>query len=334
MKHGQPISSRRVVLQPSSRGLAAAALSGAQMTDQTIAGAAPHESPEQLRMDPERAFGYLEDICRIGPRPSGSPGMVVQQQLIADHFARTQAQVEFQSFDARHPLNGERVQMSNIIISWNPQATERVLLAAHYDTRPYPDREWHPAKRNGIFIGANDGASGVALFMEMAHQMPLLKPTCGVDFILFDGEELVFGEEGQYFLGSEFFSREYRDNPPAHRYLWGVLVDMIAGRPLQLYQERNSLRYAPDLTRSIWAVARRMGAREFHDRPKHDVFDDHLPLNEIAGIPTCDIIDFDYAHWHTMGDVPANCSGASIATVGNVLLAWLAEVPKPNNQRS
>ena len=326
--------SRRLVLRRSLGGLASAVLFGALMTDESTADAAPkEESSEQGPMDGERAFGYLAEVCRIGPRPSGSQGMAAQQKLIAEYFARTKAKVYFQPFDARHPLNGEPVRMNNIIISWNPQATERVLLAAHYDTRPYPDREFLPSNRDGIFIGANDGASGVALFMEMAHHMPKLKPTYGVDFILFDGEELVFGDDGKYFLGSDFFAREYRDNPPAHRYVWGVLVDMIADRQLQLYQEKNSLKYAPGLTKSIWAVAKRMGVREFYDRQKHEVLDDHLPLNQVARIPTCDIIDFDYSYWHTTRDIPANCSGASIAKVGNVLLTWLTEVPPPVAKR-
>lgn len=281
--------------------------------------------------DADRAFGYLARVCDIGPRISGTEGMERQQQLIAEHFTRLKAQVKFQSFDAPHPLTRNPVRMSNMIVSWDPQAAERVLLACHYDTRPHADREPNrQAAREGAFLGANDGASGVALFMELGNHLRRIQPTFGVDFVFFDGEELVYGERDPYFLGSEHFSKEYRDNPPQHKYVCGVLVDMIADKNLQLYQEINSLHFAPEVTQGVWRTAKRLGVREFVAKPKHDVRDDHLSLNEIAGIPTCDIIDFDYAHWHTLKDVPAACSGASLAKVGRVLLAWLEAVPPPS----
>ena len=283
--------------------------------------------------DADRAFGYLTKICDIGPRISGSPGMEQQQQMIAAHFAKLKAQVKFQSFDAPHPLNGKPVRMNNIIVTWDPEAAERVLLACHYDTRPHADRD--PDLRlasEGIFLGANDGASGVALLMELGNHMRRIKPTYGVDFVFFDGEELVYGERDPYFLGAEYFSKQYRDKPPDHKYVCGVLVDMIGGKKLQLYQEINSLNYAADVTQSVWKTAKKLGVKEFVARPKHDVRDDHLALNEIAGIPACDIIDFGYEHWHTTKDVPASCSGESLAKVGRVLLAWLEEVPAPSKK--
>jgi glutaminyl-peptide cyclotransferase len=283
--------------------------------------------------DSDRAFGYLTKICDIGPRISGSQGMEQQQQLIAGHFAKLKAQVKFQSFDAPHPLNGKPVRMNNIIVTWDPQATERVLLACHYDTRPHADRDPNPRLASeGTFLGANDGASGVALLMELGNQIRAIKPTYGVDFVFFDGEELVYGERDPYFLGAEYFSKQYRDKPPDHKYVCGVLVDMIGGKKLQLYQEINSLNYAAEVTQSVWKTARRLGVKEFVARPKHDVRDDHLALNEIAGIPSCDIIDFGYEHWHTTKDVPAACSGESLAKVGRVLLAWLEEVPAPTKK--
>jgi len=290
--------------------------------------AAETAAPE---FDEKRAFGYLTQICDIGPRISGTEGMEKQQQLVAEHFSKLKARVAFQSFDATHPLTRRPVRMNNLIVSWQPEANERVLLACHYDTRPHADRDPSPQlAENGIFLGANDGASGVALFMELGHHIRQIKPTYGVDFVIFDGEELVYNDiRDPYFLGSEHFSKDYRDKPPQHRYLCGVLVDMIAGKNLQIYQERNSLELAPEVTQSIWRTAKNLKIREFVARPKHEVRDDHLSLNMIAGIPTCDIIDFDYPHWHTTRDTPAACSGASLAKVGRVLLAWLEEVPAP-----
>src|SRR6185295_14308495 len=112
---------------------------------------APGENAAPV-VDPDRAFGYLARICDIGPRISGSPGMEEQQKLIAEHFANLKAQVKFQSFDAPHPLNAKPVRMNNIIVSWDPAATKRVLLACHYDTRPHADRDSNPRLASeGVF---------------------------------------------------------------------------------------------------------------------------------------------------------------------------------------
>ncbi len=285
---------------------------------------------EPPTIDHKRAFGYLSGICRIGPRISGSRGMRRQQRLIVKHFSQFECDVKYQPFDAKHPLTGNPVRMSNIIISWNPKARDRVLLCCHYDTRPLPDRDRNPtARRQGTFLGANDGASGVALFMELAHHMSAIKPTYGVDFVMFDGEELIYGDRGEYFLGSKHFAEDYKNHPPAHRYVYGVLIDMVADRNLRIYMEKNSWRYAPDLTKSIWDAAAEQQVSEFVAQTKHEVRDDHLPLNEIAKIPTCDIIDFDFPQWHTTKDVPNACSGRSLAKVGKVLLYWLQNAPEP-----
>jgi hypothetical protein len=278
-------------------------------------------------LNAKRAFEYLARVCRIGPRPSGSPGMTQQQTLISEHFGKFKVPVQFQSFDAVHPLNGTPVRMNNIIVSWQPESRERVLIACHYDTRPFPDRD---AKNpRGVFVGANDGASGVALLMELAHHMRDLKPTYGVDFVFFDGEELIYGDQGKYFLGSEYFSTEYLRRPPEHKYHYGIVVDMVGDRDLQLHMERNSMRLAPRLTESVWQTAKDLRIKEFVAREAWEVQDDHLALNQIAGIPACDIIDFNYPYWHTTGDVPGRCSGESLAKVGRVLLAWLNKVPPP-----
>jgi hypothetical protein len=290
----------------------------------------PADEKSAPTIDPDRAFGYLTKICAIGPRISGTEGMDRQQQLIQDHFTKLKVQVKYQSFDAPHPTTRTPVRMNNMIVSWNPEATQRVLLACHYDTRPVADQDPdQELARRGKFLGANDGASGVALFMELGHHLRQIKPTYGVDFVFFDGEELVYHPNDQYFLGSIHFAKEYHENPPKHQYVCGVLVDMIGGKELKIYQEKNSVYYAPEVTRSVWRVAKELKVPEFIARPEYDVRDDHLPLNEIAQIPTCDIIDFSFKYWHTLKDTPAACSGASLAKVGRVLLAWLETVPAP-----
>ncbi len=277
-----------------------------------------------VQCNADRAFGYLEQVCRIGPRISGSDGMLRQQQLIIEHFQKFGCEIRAQAFDAAHPVNGRPVRMTNLIVSWNPRAKERVLLCCHYDTRPYPDRDF--LRPRGTFIGANDGGSGVSLFMELGHHLKQIQPTYGVDLVFFDGEELVYSDRDKYFLGSEYFATWYRDHPPEYRYVCGVLLDMVGGKRLRIYQERNSVRLAGKVTQSVWDTAKQMQVKEFIPRVKHEVRDDHLPLNQIARIPTCDLIDFDYSAWHTTKDLPSACSGESLATVGNVLLQWLTEV--------
>ncbi|GAB4145795.1 MAG: M28 family peptidase [Planctomycetaceae bacterium] len=288
---------------------------------------------DEVRWDSQRAKKYLDAICKIGKRVSGTKGMEQQQKLLADHFRKFGAQVSLQSFDIAHPLTGQPVRLANLIVTWDPDAKERILIGCHYDTRPFPDRD--PRNPRGLFLGANDGASGVALLMEMAHHMKKSKRKYGVDFVFFDAEELIFADPSQlgrgkddisnYFIGSKYFAKQYRDHPPKHRYLCGAIVDMVGDRNLNLYLEKNSLRYAPDVTKRIWKTASSLRIREFVYREKHDVNDDHMPLNTIAKIPTCDIIDFDYPYWHTTGDTPAKCSGRSLVKVGRVLMKWLED---------
>ena len=284
------------------------------------------QAEEILQPDAERAFEYLERICAIGPRISGTPGMEQQQALIKDHFTQLGAEVRFQAFDVPHPQTGQPVRMNNIVVAWHPERMERVLVSCHYDSRPYPDKEPLPINRTKSFIGANDGGSGVALLMELGHQMPHVNSRLGIDFVLFDGEELVYREGDKYFHGSEYFSKAYRDQPDRKvQYKKGILLDMVAGREMKVYMEGNSLRYARSITNRVWDIAQQLGVREFIARRKHEVRDDHLPLNQIARIPTCDIIDFDYPYWHKRNDLPAACSGESMAKVGSVVLAWLSE---------
>lgn len=300
------------------------------------AGQRPAVSKLQLSdipFDGQRAYAHLKALCALGPRPSGSEGMRRQQAYLQAHFEQLGGRVQFQRFTARHPLSGQPVEMANLIVEWHPDRKERILLCTHYDTRPLPDQD--PVDPQGIFLGANDGASGTALLCELGQAMPALQGRYGVDFVFFDGEELVYdGARDPYFLGSQHFAREYVAQPPAHRYVWGVLLDMVGDAQLQIYREVNSLRTPAqrELVRQIWQVAQELGVREFIPATRHEVRDDHLPLNEIARIPTIDIIDFDYptlrgpSYWHTTQDVPEKCSPLSLAKVGWVLQRWLEQL--------
>ncbi|MDA7978244.1 MAG: M28 family peptidase [Pirellulales bacterium] len=277
-----------------------------------------------IDFDGEQTYKYLKEICDIGPRRSGSEGMKKQQKYITDYFKGIGLEVIRQEFTDRHPLTGEPVEFANLIVELHPEKKDRVLLCCHYDTRPFPDEDLRNPQ--GTFIGANDGASGVALLMQMAVELKNIDTAYGVDLIMFDGEELIFRPSiDRYFLGSEYFASVYAKTPPKHKYHYGILLDMIGDAELQIYQERNSLAYqetAP-LVNSIWRTARSLRVLEFINKPKYEIRDDHLALNNTAKIPTCDLIDFDYIYWHTEGDVPSRCSAESLAKVGYVLKVWL-----------
>lgn len=292
------------------------------------------------QFDQARAFKHLEAICDIGPRVSGSVGMRKQQKYIekffSENFKPDGAKLYSQPFKVRSPYNGRLVQLQNIIIQFHPERKKRLLLCCHHDTRPFADAD--RANPRAKFIGANDGASGVALLLEIGKHLQAMKGQFGVDLIFFDGEEFVIQRQRDpMFLGSTHFSNEYAAKKVKWRYEYGLLVDMIGDKDLQIYFEGNSLGYADGLTRSVWTVAKELNVKEFIPEQRHQIRDDHLPLNSIARIRTVDIIDFDYpnptqgnTYWHTQKDVVSNCSADSLGKVGKVVLEWLRQVQKLN----
>jgi glutaminyl-peptide cyclotransferase len=289
-----------------------------------------------IPFDGQRAYEHLQAICAIGPRISATQGMFKQQQYLQSHFEKLGGQVSLQEFEVRHPESGARVTLANMIVQWHPEKKERILLCCHYDTRPYPDNDPDPRKRKGRFLGANDGGSGTALLCEMAQHMKDIQCPYGIDFVLFDAEEFIFDvNRDPFFLGSEHYARQYVAEPPPYRYRCGIMLDMIGDKDLQIYREPNSLRtrQTQQLVNDIWTTARELGVREFIPQTRfEEIRDDHLALNNIARIPSIDIIDFDYprsrgqTYWHTTQDIPENCSALSLAKVGWVLKEWLERV--------
>lgn len=286
------------------------------------------------KFDGEEAYQRLVEICDIGPRISTTDGMAKQQAMIQEYMEALGGTVEYQPFNATNPISGRLVELKNLVVRWHPEREKRLLLCCHYDTRPFPDRD--PVNPRGVFLGANDGASGVALLMELAKTMPNLEGPWGIDMVFFDGEEFVFdSRRDPMFLGSTFFANEYAAGRWEEAYVYGILVDMIGDKNLQIFYEKNTMK-DPDalrLMRSIWAVAKEMGREEFQATKRHKIRDDHLPLIQIAKIPTVDIIDFDYPdkaagnqYWHTTQDVPENCSAESLHAVGSVLQEWLIQL--------
>lgn len=308
-----------------------------KLSDQTLANESEQKKAElQPTFDGRAAFAYLEKICAIGKRVSGSAGMKAQQDMLTTHFEKLGGQVHLQKFNVRHPLNGSMVELANFCVRFHPERQQRLLLCCHYDTRPFPDLD--KLNPRGTFVGANDGASGAALLMELGKHMPTLEGKFGIDFVFFDGEEFVFvARRDPMFLGSTYFANQYAARQWPANYTYGILVDMIGDKNLEIYYEGNSLKMAPRLTRSIWDVAKKLNVKSFIPKKRHQIRDDHLPLNSIAGIRTCDIIDFDYptkdsknAFWHTEQDRVENCSAQSLTDVGYVVLEWLKEMEKLN----
>ena len=291
-----------------------------------------------IPFDGDRAITYLKELCAIGPRVSGSPGMKKQQHLVGAHFEKHGATVTRQEFQARQNSQREPVGMVNLIAAWQPERKRRIILCAHYDTRPMADQEANRLDWGKPFLSANDGTSGVAFLMELAHEMDaltkLLPADMGIDFVLFDGEEYIFETGGtlrgadRYFLGSEHFAAEYARNRAdlPYRYEAAILFDLFAHENARLAVEGYSYQWAPDMVNGLWGTAEAVGAKSFHYKRGFqravDVLDDHIALNQ-AGIPAVDIIDFDYDHWHKLSDTPDKCSGKQMTEVAKVVTTWL-----------
>jgi Zn-dependent M28 family amino/carboxypeptidase len=216
---------------------------------------------------------------------------------------------------------GERLTMTNVIARFNPDLRQRILLGAHWDTRPRADRDEKVERQNLPIPGANDGASGVAVLLHIASLFKQHPPPMGVDIVLFDGED--YGLEGDtrnYLLGSRHFAAK---KDPDYVPRFGILLDMVGDKFLDIPKEQHSLKYAPDVLDLVWAKARELGYPQFVSEPGEYVTDDHLPLNEV-GIKTIDLIDFNYPDpthrfWHTHNDTPENCSAESLGAVGDVV---------------
>jgi glutaminyl-peptide cyclotransferase len=277
-----------------------------------------------VAFDGERAMEYLEAICKIGPRISGSEGMRKQQDLVRKHFEKLGAKVTFQRFPAKQKSQRRPVEMANMVISFHPDRTRRAILCSHYDTRPIADQEPNPRRWEDPFVSANDGGSGVALLMEMGNHMKGLKTTVGVDFVLFDGEEYIFNPKGDdYFFGSKHFAREYGKVKKKMTYTGAILLDMVAGKGATFPVEQNSNLLASKLVREVWKIAKELNCEAFEEKLSSvAVDDDHIALNR-GGIPAIDIIDFDYPHWHKLTDLPKNCSPGPMEQVAKVCGVWL-----------
>jgi hypothetical protein len=295
-------------------------------------GTEPKDDTKPVKFDGDRALKYLKQLCDIGPRISGSDGMKKQQELVEKHFKDLGATVTRQEFKVRQRSRKADTEMVNLVVSWHPAKERRILICSHYDTRPIADQEPNRGNWNKPFVSANDGTSGVAFLMELGNHMKDLKTEFGIDFVLFDGEEYVFetnamGGGDKYFFGSEHFADDYMKTKDKrkHRYEAGLLLDLFAGKDAQLKVELYSFEAAKTLVDQVWGVAKATGAKSFKYERGYEVLDDHIALIK-AGIPTIDIIDFDYPHWHKLTDTPDKVSGTQMTEVSNVITVWLQKI--------
>jgi hypothetical protein len=265
--------------------------------------------------DGEKAFGYLKAQTDFGPRNPNSIGHQKCLEYLVSELGESADHITRQEF-LHSGYDGEILKLTNVFGSFNTGDTNRILFLAHWDTRPRADEEKDPAKQLRPILGANDAASGVAVLLELAHLMKNAPPPIGVDILFVDGED--YGKThdlDQYFLGSKHFMTV---KAPGYKPRFGVLLDMVGDRDLQIPMEQNSMTYAPEAVELIWSTAERIGVTQFVNVPGEEISDDHLPLNK-GGIPTIDIIDFQFPYWHTLEDTPDKCSGESLQAVGSVL---------------
>ena len=269
----------------------------------------------------KEAFDFLLRQTSSGPRNPGSPGHSDCLGYLGSTLRGLADRVKFQEFN--YPgYGGEQLHLTNIIASFRPELTSRILLCAHWDTRPRAEHDENKSRRDQPIIGANDGASGVAILLQIATLLKKTPPPVGVDLVLFDGED--YGKEGdtdRYLLGSRYYASNV-DRTTIPRF--GILLDMVGDTYLEIPREQNSMRFAPDVMDLIWHKAQDLGITQFVDEQGEEIMDDHLPLNQ-AGIKTVDLIDFNYPdqtnrYWHTHQDTPDHCSAESLQAVGTVLM--------------
>lgn len=272
--------------------------------------------------DGQSAYSYLIKQCEFGPRNPGSEGHKKCLEFLKRELNRFAEAVTVHPFKHYDQKLKKEIEMYNIIASFNmnPENGQRVLLCAHWDTRPMADRDPEPKNHQTPILGANDGASGVAVLIEIAKMLAEKPADIGVDMIFFDGED--YGEEGnldQYFLGSREFVKVMGEYTP----IFGILLDMIGDIDLDIPIEYNSYQKAPHVIDEVWDLADQLGIPEFRKEMGDAVVqDDHVILSA-AGIRSIDIIDFDYKYWHTIEDTPDKTSPESLRKVGLVLINYL-----------
>lgn len=284
-----------------------------------LACARGNGAPAAGPFDGARALAYAGTFMAFGPRVPGTEAHRQAGDWIVREMRQRADTVVEQTWT--HTLaDGKTIPMRNILARFRPAAGERILYVTHWDSRPRAERARDAAQRTQPTPGANDGASGVGLFLALGDLLKAMPPSVGVDLLFVDGED--WGEFGppevDVLIGSRYFAAHLPDSN--YRPLFGVVWDMIGDADLQIYQEYNSVDRAPEVVSHVWDAAAALGYSDvFRPQPKYTVTDDHIPLLD-AGLRVIDVIDLDYASHHTPEDTMDKISARSLKIVGDV--AW------------
>ncbi|MBI4225678.1 fused MFS/spermidine synthase [Candidatus Roizmanbacteria bacterium] len=270
-----------------------------------------------------RAMSYIRQQLSFGPRHLRAQGHKRTQEFLISELKKLSDDVVIQKWN-HQSTDGEIDALKNIIGRFNPQEEKRIILGSHYDTKRFAVKD--EKSPEDLVPGANDGASGVALLLEIAQFLSNtdLPPRAGVDIVFFDGEE---GEEDLSKkdwtpLGSQHFAKEVDTIYPNKKPIIGIVVDMICDRDLNIFMEENSLDYANRQVKDFWKIASRNWPFYFFEKTKYRIFDDHSSLYSV-GIPSFLIIDFDYPYFHTTQDTVDKCSEKSLKIVGDSILLYI-----------
>jgi len=301
------------------------------------------EATQQLQFtaNADSLYRYVEQQVELGPRVPGSEAHRLCGDMILTHLQRCGIDSVAQQYATATTFTGQAQAIRNITGSINPSATNRVLLLAHYDTRPWADNDPDPGKRNTPIDGANDGASGVAVLMEVARTLGRSLPdSVGIDLLFTDLEDSgqSDGDEDTWCLGTQQWAKQmpYTTN---NRPKFGILLDMVGGQDARFHREYFSQQHAPALVDRVWAAAREAGfGDKFINSAGGAVVDDHLHLNQ-AGIPCIDIIESINPHtgtfnptWHTTADNISAIDRNTLRAVAQTVINVVTNGMKTNNQ--
>lgn len=296
------------------------ALAGLILAALALQGVAP-----KTAFDANAAYDLLKQQVALGPRVPGTKAHLACRDLILAETKRYCDDAKLDELTHAWSRTGKTVTMWNVMGTQNWKvAKTRVVLLAHWDSRPSAEEDPDPAKQKSPIPGANDGASGVAVLLElMKRAKTAASKDLGILYLFTDGEDLGPSLE-EMFLGAVAYSKRVGEPKPDY----GILLDMIGDRDLEVPMEPNSYTRAKGVTTALYRHAQTIGlGKTFPMRLGPEILDDHLSLND-AGIPTVDLIDFEYPWWHTSQDTPDKCSPASLGKVGDLLLSFLSQ-PKP-----
>lgn len=278
----------------------------------------------QPSFDGQEALQLVKHQIEFGPRVPGSESHTQTLEWMESLLKPLASVVQRQPFTAHNPWTQESVEAVNLIASFYPEKSRRIMLCAHWDSRPVADAET-PEIHEPI-DGAVDGASGTAVLLQLAVILAEHEPAYGIDLVFFDAEDLgVSGTSGMphFFQGSRYFASIATAS--SYKPWFAILVDLIGDRDAEFYREELSLQYAPDIVEKVWKLASTLGIEQFKQRDTRFVYDDHWILNKDAGIPAINITEGirDYPYWHTLEDTFDKVGASSLEAVGKVLVALI-----------